>query len=166
MRVALEPASEGDAAAIAALRLSCARDLTARFGNGTWSFAAESEGGVRLELRASSVYVVRDGPTIVASLRLSQRSPWLGPVPFFTVSERPLFLTAMVVRPERQRTGIGRQCLADLPRVVRELGGDALRLDTYDGPAGAAEFYRRGGFREVGRAPYHGTPLVFFERRV
>jgi hypothetical protein len=40
---------------------------------------------------------------------------------------------------------------------------DAVRLDAYQGPAGAGGFYERCGFREVGRAAYRGTPLIYFE---
>ena len=40
---------------------------------------------------------------------------------------------------------------------------DAIRLDAYDAPAGAGDFYAKCGFREVGRATYRGVPLVYFE---
>jgi hypothetical protein len=43
---------------------------------------------------------------------------------------------------------------------------DALRLDAYDGAAGAGEFYARCGFQERGRVTYKGNPLVSYERLV
>ncbi len=41
-----------------------------------------------------------------------------------------------------------------------------IRLDAYDAPAGAGEFYRKFGFSEMGRTSYRGTPLVYFEMSV
>jgi hypothetical protein len=46
---------------------------------------------------------------------------------------------------------------------VRAAGGDAVRLDAYDAVAGAGPFYEKCGFREVGRATYRITPLVYYE---
>ena len=70
----------------------------------------------------------------------------------------------MAVEPALQRTGIGRAMLDDAKRIAREWPGDAIRLDAYDTAAGAGEFYAKCGFREVGRAIYRGTPLIYYER--
>jgi ribosomal protein S18 acetylase RimI-like enzyme len=69
----------------------------------------------------------------------------------------------MAVAPLSQRQGIGRQCLAHAVELVVAAGGDAIRLDAYDGAGSAGGFYAACGFREVGRAAYRGTPLVYFE---
>jgi GNAT superfamily N-acetyltransferase len=47
--------------------------------------------------------------------------------------------------------------------VARAWPADAIRLDAYDHEAGAGEFYRKCGFKEVGRVTYRGVPLVYFE---
>lgn len=159
----LEYASNSDAAAIAALRMAVARELSDRYGRGTWSFALESESSVRLDIMTSQVLIWRHDGTVAATLRLSPRQPWLGAIDFFTPSEKPLYLTSMAVAPRFQRKGIGRACLADVCRVAAEWGADAIRLDAYDAPAGAGEFYRKYGYTEVRRAPYNGTPLIYFE---
>jgi hypothetical protein len=54
--------------------------------------------------------------------------------------------------------------LASLRAEVAEGLTRPIRLDAYDGPAGAGGFYAKRGFREVGRVVYRGTPLVYFER--
>lgn len=156
-------AVDADAPAIAALRLATSRELTARFGAGTWSFAAESEPGVRAELRTSILLLAREGGTVVGTLRLTTRNPWIGHTNFFAPCQRPVYLTSMAILPKRQREGIGRQLLQEARRVAAELGGDRLRLDSYDAPAGAGDFYRKCGFREVHRGSYNGTPLIWFE---
>ena len=57
------------------------------------------------------------------------------------------------VDPQRQGEGLGAQLLSAVDRVARDqLGLEALRLNTRSG-TGAAKFYRRHGYREVGRLP-------------
>jgi GNAT superfamily N-acetyltransferase len=165
MHVTFAIATETDAAAIAAVRVAATRDLTARFGMGTWSFATDSEHGVRHELRHSVLLFAREEGSALGTLRLSLRNPWLGDTGFFTPCDRPVYLTAMAVDPKVQGRGIGRRLLEEAQRVARtDLRGEAIRLDSYDAPAGAGGFYRKCGFREVRRAEYNGTPLLWFER--
>jgi GNAT superfamily N-acetyltransferase len=156
-------AASADAAAIAALRMAAARDLTEKHGSGTWSFAAETEASVRAELRHSNLLFAREEGVMVGTLRLATKNPWIGDTTFFTPSERPIFLTSMAVLPRRQRQGIGRRLLFEARKVAAEMGGKVLRLDSYQGPAGAGDFYRKCGFREVHRGDYNGTPLIWFE---
>jgi ribosomal protein S18 acetylase RimI-like enzyme len=69
----------------------------------------------------------------------------------------------MAVHPDWQRKGIGRLCIAEAQRLAEEWPGDAIFLDAYDAEAGAGEFYRKCGFREVGRVTYRQAPLIYFE---
>jgi GNAT superfamily N-acetyltransferase len=163
MSLVFGKASHADAAAIAALRLAAARQLTSAHGIGPWAFALESEASVRAEMVSSTVLFAREDAQIVATARLATRNPWLGETDFFTPCARPVFLTAMAVMPSHQRTGIGRELLKAATYEARRLGGEAVRLDSYYGPGGAEEFYRKCGFREVRRGDYNGTALVWFE---
>lgn len=164
MNISLARASAADAAGIAAVRRAAARELAERFGHGTWSFAVDSETAVRAELQSSTLLMARNESLVLATLRLATKSPWLGDISFFTPCERPVFLTSMAVTPDAQRQGVGRQLIEEAKRVAGPfLGARAIRLDSYDAPAGAGEFYRKCGFREVRRAPYNGTPLIWFE---
>jgi GNAT superfamily N-acetyltransferase len=156
-------ATNADAAAIAALRMTTAGDLTLHYGAGSWSFACESEASVQAEIRSSTLLFAREEGRVVASARLATRNPWVIPTEFFRPCDRPIYLTAMVVAPARQRQGIGRQLIGEAKRVAMQLGGAAIRLDTYQGPAGAVDFYRACGFREVHRGDYNATPLVWLE---
>ncbi len=164
MRLHLENATAGDAAAIAALRLAVARQLTTTFGHGSWSLATDTEAGVRADIMGSRVMVARESGNVIATLRLSARSPYLREIAAFTPVFRALYLTSMAVSPKRQRHGVGRACLAEVKRIAMGWPCDALRLDAYDAAAGAGDFYRKCGFQEVSRELYNGTPLVFFEQ--
>ena len=107
--------------------------------------------------------VARTASELVATLRLATRKPWAIDQSYFAESLRPLYLSDMAVAPDHQRSGIGRRCLADATRIARAWPADAIRLDAYDAPAGAGEFYAKCGYREVGRATYRKTPLIYFE---
>jgi GNAT superfamily N-acetyltransferase len=103
-------------------------------------------------MRISRVFVARGPGGPIASLMLGTRKPWAIDRKYFAPCKRPLYLTEMAVAPERQRQGIG-----------RKWPGDAIWLDAFDAEAGAGEFHRRCGFREVGRATYRNVPLDYFE---
>jgi GNAT superfamily N-acetyltransferase len=160
--VTLEPAVEADAASIADLRLAVADRLTDQFGHGPWS-SGGSERGVLALLRSSSMFVVRRGGAVIATVRLASKKPWAIDRAYFSAAARPIYLTDMAVAPVEQGRGLGARCLEEARRLVAAWPGDAIRLDAYDAPAGAGEFYRKCGFREVGRATCRGTPLVYFE---
>ena len=112
---------------------------------------------------ASQVYVARDGAEIVATLRLATKKPWAIDTRYFTACSRPLYLVAMAVAPARQRQGLGRKSLDEATRIPHDWPADAVRLDAFDAPAGAGDFYARCGWSEVGRASYRNTPLIYYE---
>lgn len=151
-----------DARAVAALRTATARDLTARFGRGHWS-SETTERGTRYDMRISQVWLARSGRAAVATFALGTRKPWAIDRSRFTACERPLYLTSMAVRPDYQGRGVGRRCVEEIIRIARAWPADAVRLDAYDGPAGAGDFYARTGFQHVGRVVYKGNPLVYYE---
>ena len=165
LRGLLTIADSGDAPAVAALLTAVAGELTALHGIGHWS-STITDKNVRASMKRASVFVVRDGEGIAATLTLATRKPWAIDRQYFTPVDRPLYLIAMAVAPDRQRTGLGRACVAEAVEVCRDWPADALRLDAYDTAAGAGEFYRKCGFTERGRATYRNTPLIYYERLV
>ena len=97
------------------------------------------------------------------SLRLATKKPWAIDVAYFTPVKRPLYLTGMTVAVTHQGRGLGRLALDDARTVAESWPADAIRLDAYDHPAGAGDFYLRCGYEERGRVVYKGDPLAYYE---
>jgi GNAT superfamily N-acetyltransferase len=144
------------------LRMATNERLTRDFGSGPWT-ATVTEKGVLFGMRNGRVYIAREGRTIVGSLQLTTKKPWAIDRSYFSKCERPVYLLAMAVAPDRQRQGIGRAMLEDVKHVVETWPGDAIRLDAYDLAGGGGGFYAKCGYREMGRVTYRGAPLIYYE---
>jgi GNAT superfamily N-acetyltransferase len=162
VKVRLQVASPSDVTDLVYLRNAVSQHLTSQYGKGNWS-SGVTEAGVLLAMRSSTVYVARKRNTLIATLTLSTKKPWAIDKALFSASKRPLYLTAMAIHPGEQRKGTGTLCIHEVRRIAKAWESDAIRLDAYDAEAGAGEFYRKCGFREVGRASYRDTPLIYFE---
>jgi GNAT superfamily N-acetyltransferase len=155
-------AHDTDLAALQAMHAEAAAALTARFGEGRWS---RDGFGKRIDAipGRNRVRVGWLDGMIVSSLRLQTKKPWAIDTAYFSPARKPLYLTAMVVSVPHQERGIGRSALEDARTIALEWGADAIRLDAYDAPAGAGEFYNRCGFQPRGRVVYRGNPLTYHE---
>lgn len=161
-RIQLKIAEPGDEVDISSLRRAVAETLTAPFGVGPWS-RGSTEKGVLFDMHNAKVFVARRRNKIIATLTLTAKKPWAIDRKYFAACKRPLYLTSMAVAPELQRQGIGRLCVEAAKKIVQQWPADAIFLDAYDADAGAGEFYRECGFREVGRATYRDASLIYFE---
>lgn len=162
MSLKLRIATEADAPALAELRNVVAEDLTARFGQGPWSGQC-TERGVLFDMKQGRVYLAEADRQPIATLRLATKKPWAIDPAYFTPVPRPVYLTAMAVRSDHQRKGLGRQCMAEALELARKWPAQAIWLDAFDAVAGAGDFYRKCGLKEAGRKVYRGVPLIYFE---
>ncbi len=162
VRVNLQPATNGDVPGLVSLRTAVNQHLASLFA-GKYRPAGLTEEGVRFAMTRSRVLVARHRGQPIATLALSTRKPWAIETAYFSPAPLPLYLTDMAVHPHRQRKGLGRQCLAQAIDFARRWPSTAIRLDAFDAEFGAGEFYRRCGFREVGRAVYRQAALIYFE---
>lgn len=160
--VTIAAATESDVPAIVALRSAVDSHLTSQFGGDVWTTSV-TEKSVLRGLTTSHVLVAHRRTRIVATLRLATKKPWAIDLKYFSPVPRALYLHDMAVAPDLQRTGVGRRLIEEAKAVVKEWPASAIRLDAYDGRSGAGLFYAKCGFREVGRATYRKTPLVYYE---
>ncbi|HEX6942663.1 MAG TPA: GNAT family N-acetyltransferase [Gemmatimonadaceae bacterium] len=161
-RLRFDIATPDDIPGIISVRVNAAEDLTERFGGGHWSGHA-TDRGVAWDLKQGKVLVARRGSSIVGTLKIATRKPWAIELSYFTTCKQPWYLTNMAVDPAHQGMGIGKRCVLEAVRLVKEWGGDAVRLDAYDAVAGAGRFYEKCGFTEKGRVTYRITPLIYYE---
>ena len=162
MKLSFSIAKQGDAPALVTLHTAVAEDLTRRHGRDPWS-SVTTEKGALFGMRNARVIVARNCKTIVGTLHLPTKKPWAIDVSYFTPVKKALYLTHMAVIPAMQRQGIGRRLLEEAVKQARAWPADAIRLDAFDGDAGAGTFYAKCGFREVGRVTYRKAPLIYFE---
>jgi ribosomal protein S18 acetylase RimI-like enzyme len=160
---ALTRATPADARALLELRERTAAYLAKQHGRKRRASRATIRSVLWELKRGDVIWVLKQGDALVASLVLGTRKPWSIDASFFAHASHPIYLTSMNVAPEVQRQGVGRLCLEEAKRLVREWPGDAIRLDAFDRDDGAGDFYRKCGFREVARVRYRGTPLIYFE---
>jgi ribosomal protein S18 acetylase RimI-like enzyme len=162
MKLVVSAARPEDSAAIATLHNVIAERLTNAFGKGHWSYR-HTEQGVRSSMKRAKVFVVRRGAHIAATFTLATKKPWAIDRSYFSKVAHPVYLLSMAVDPNLRRQGLGRRCVDEAQAIAKEWAADAIFLDAYDTDAGAGEFYRKCGFREVGRVTYKNTPLIYFE---
>ena len=155
-------ATLNDIAVIASLQNAAAGALTARFGAGHWS-SLVTERSAALAQRHARVRVGRSGRRILTVVRLATKKPWAIDVSYFTPVKRPLYLTGLTVSVAHQGHGLGRLAMEDACEVARTWPAGAIRLDAYDSPAGAGDFYVKCGFKERGRTVYREDPLAYYE---
>lgn len=162
MDLEIARATDADVSILFGLRLTVAAYLTRVHGRGHWSLTG-TERGVARTVQTGHVLLAREGDQVVGALTLATRKPWAIDPTYFTPVPRPLYLLDMAVDPPAQGRGVGRRLLEEAAAVARGFSAQAIRLDAYDGPAGAGRFYAKCGYREVGRVTYRGTPLVYYE---
>jgi GNAT superfamily N-acetyltransferase len=158
--ISVRPATDGDAAAIAALRTRAGDHLAKRHGLRP---SCVTEKSVLRAIATSRVLVAQTRGVIVATLRLATKKPWAIDLTYFTTVPRALYLHDMAVEPIRQGQGLGRMLVDEAKAQARAWPAEAIRLDAYDAVHGAGGFYARCGFVEVGKVTYRKTPLVYFE---
>ncbi len=162
MTLVFTVATPGDVEVVVRLRAAVAEDLTQRYGRGHWT-SVGTEKTVLRDIRTSQVLLAWEGVIAVATTRLATKRPWAIDPKYFTSRSRVLYMTDMAVVPRCQRLGIGRRCMEHARMFASEWPAEAIRLDAYDGPAGAGAFYAKCGFNERGRVSYRATPLIYYE---
>jgi ribosomal protein S18 acetylase RimI-like enzyme len=162
MPIRLQFATDDDAPGLVRLREAVNLRLAREYGYGYWC-AELTERAALSSVRHSPVYVIRQSGEILATLALSARKPWAINLSLFQPRQRSFYLTNMAVHPDFQRQGWGREMITEARRIALAEGGDAIRLDAYDVPAGAGPFYAKCGFAEVGRAVYRAAGLIYYE---
>jgi len=162
MKLSFAIATETDAAALALLGSVTNKHWLEKDGRDSAKAVVKETRALRW-IKQSRVLMARRDGEIIAMLSLAKKKPWAIDPAYFTTVPRPIYLTTMMVAPQWQHQGVGRQLLDEARAVARNWLADAIRLDAYDNETGAGGFYQKCGYREVGRKTYRETPLIYFE---
>lgn len=163
MSITILRAGPGDADALTALRIAVARDMTDRHGAGPWS-VLPSKAVVIRQIRASHALIARSGDEAIGTVRLAWANPAVfDGTSFFSPTRAALYVLGLAVSPGHRGAGIGRKLMDASKQVTRDWPAQALWLDTYVHAAGAGDFYKRCGFREVGSSVLNHLPLRYYE---
>jgi GNAT superfamily N-acetyltransferase len=162
MELNFSTAVESDAPALTVLHFAVAGDLTSRYGQGPWSSSGKPRSAL-FDTKFSRTLIARSGSSIVGTLHLQTKKPWVIDVAYFTPVEKAIYLTSMAVAPHAQRQGIGRSLIAEAAKQARAWPSNSLRLDAFDADAGAGGFYTKCGFTDRGHINYKGVPHIYFE---
>jgi GNAT superfamily N-acetyltransferase len=159
---AIAVAGVRDASELVELRVRVAQGMTVEFGEGHWS-ACPRKADVLRQLRASHVFVAREDQRIIGTVRVTRALPGLIDSAAFAPVKTALYVLGLAVAPEARGRGVGRVLMEAAKGLARTWPADALWLDAYDHPAGAGAFYKKCGFRPVGRGASGVVPLTFYE---
>jgi GNAT superfamily N-acetyltransferase len=155
-------ADVGDIAELMGLRLRVDAEQALRFGRDRWTTKI-SEDSVARGLKTGRVLMALEDGKTVGAVRMESRKPWAIDLTYFTPVARAIYLHDVNIEPALQGRGLGRAMMDGVKSAARAWPVDGIRVDAYDGPAGAGPFYEKCGFRAVGRTIYRSVPLAYFE---
>jgi GNAT superfamily N-acetyltransferase len=162
--VTLRNAGLGDIKLVRSILAAAADDLTARFGQGHWSGARTME-TLKAYAERGELYLIEANSTAAGTLRLTDRKIGFYHNAWFARPDDPAgYLLDMAVHPDHQRLGIGHRAMQMMERLAQQAGLQAVRLDAYQGPAGAGAFYRKCGYAMVHTGDMRGVGLEYFEK--
>ncbi len=152
----LTKATQADYAALCTLYETVTDDMRAN-GNNQWKWGQYPTSAlIQEDLDHDSLYVVRDGEDILCAVcvideddREHDGVSWLfgGKVGMFH---------RLAIRPEAQGKGLGRKVMEEIIGLLRQMGCDALRCDTFCDNHKALALYRSLGMRDAGDVFYPG----------
>lgn len=161
---ALRRARAEDAAPLHALLAAAGRQLLAQgFDNWTPPYPPER---FAADVAAGIVYGAWDDAGAVATFTLAPAPPRpYEDVRIWAEPDAPArYLNRLAIDPARQRTGLGRWCLARVDDLARDAGARAVRCDVLLANAGVRGFYERHGYALRGERAHGGRRFATYER--
>jgi protein-tyrosine phosphatase len=160
----LSPGEAGDAPAVVRLRDAAARWQRAR-GISQWTPGERTAGWFADRARRGELFVVRDGPQVIAAVLLQRDDEiaWGARLP------EAGYLHNLVIDRRQAGQGLGRAVIAAAEARIAAWGRHTARLDCLESNGPLRAYYRRAGYREVGRksfepSPWH--PVTLFEKHL
>lgn len=117
------------------------------------------------DIRKGEMYIARDGGRLVCAVCINREQDGEYAALNWHYGVKPGLFHRLAIAPDCQGHGYGRKALGEVCRILREMGCDALRCDTYSHNTAALRLYDRFGMRraEEFRFPWKDDPFVPFE---
>jgi GNAT superfamily N-acetyltransferase len=151
VRVVVEAATAGDAAAILRLRLAAEDWLYSR-GIEQWGRNEVTAADVSRQIDRGEWHVVRDAGATIAAFRLL----WSDPHMWGELDTFAAYVHGLMIDRSRAGTGLGAEVLSWVEERARSAGAPAVRLDCVESNKRLRDYYREQGFTEVGRRDFDG----------
>lgn len=147
-------AVENDIPALCSLFEACIQDMDEK-GLDQWRWEVYPSEEVLMEdVKAQTLYITEEDGVILSAFTINEdQHPLYATLPWH-FGVRPAVLHRLVVNPSRQHKGLGREAMAHVIRIARELGHDSLRLDTYLKNTRAMALYEGIPMRKVGMVKF------------
>jgi protein-tyrosine phosphatase len=158
----LSPGEAGDAQAVVRLRDAAAQWQQSR-GITQWTPGEVTADQFADRARAGELFVVRDGPEIIAAVLLQ----WDDEIAWGARPPEAGYLHGLVIDRRQAGTGLGRAVIAAAETRIAARGRHIARLDCVESNSALRAYYRRAGYREVGRKtfPHPGRrPVTLFQK--
>lgn len=117
-------------------------------------------------LTAGTLYCLTDDTGVYAAVTIDTCADDEYAAVNWLLGQKPGLFHRLAVRPDRQGQGVARQVLAEVDEILRGLGCDCLRCDTYEANTAARALYTGLGMRTAGqvRFPFRPLPFICFEK--
>lgn len=120
-----------------------------------------AEDMVEDDLRAGTLYCLEDESGIYAALTIDDTQPEEYADVNWLFGTHPGVFHRLAIRPDRQGQGVGRLVLHETEELLRAMGCDSLRCDTYIQNQRAQRLYSGNGMRSAGTIRLASRPLPF-----
>ncbi|TCI69773.1 GNAT family N-acetyltransferase [Exiguobacterium sp. SH0S7] len=166
---AISLAKPSDVNAIEQLYLACKDDLLHRqiF---QWDDTYPNRAYFEDCIKEGSIYIMKDGEQLLGVVVIDElQSPEWREIDWR--HDNPLVIHSLMVHPEGQGKGLGRNVLEFSERLAVERGYASIRLDSFTGNEAACNFYKRHGYVERGNVHFDSKPkgherYVCFEKEL
>ena len=143
---------------------AAAADLVNKHGQGRWQ-VIPTRSSLSRYLESDTLFVIEKEASVVGTFCFVTRKIVFYRKGWFAFPDDPAgYLINMAIDPQYQRLGVGRQVMNELGKLAGRMKLLAIRLDAYQGAAGAGEFYRKCGCLLVHEGKVGDVGLEYYEK--
>ncbi len=155
-------ATQADFTAVCSLYQSVCAGMTAQ-ESPQWVWGEyPNETFLQESLDAGTLYIAKEDDALLCAVTIDTNfDPEYADVNWL-FGTKPGAFHRLAIAPEYQGKGLGRKIIADVCEILRGLGCNTLRIDTYANNEAAQKLYTAIGMRKAGAVKFFHRPLPFY----